>query len=356
MPRGVRRVVQILKPRLSIALSPGARRAFLVAGALPLLAAGTAGCASNSSSPVVLRVGAVAIGGTTVDHWTRAIALGSTVAGALERSSATPRQKALDFLISANWAIGAAAERGLAVSADAVERGLKERIEAAPNGRSEFQEEIASTGQTPADVKLEIKAALASARLREFLSRGVPAVAQSQIADYYKRHRQSFRIPDRRWVDLIQEIHGYASAVALGKRLGSGARFTKRAMRELVTRDTPYEDAHHDWKAPMLHAIFATPPGRVGGPVSFHYRWVVFVVRKLVPGSIKPLSKVNAEISEHLSEERHARALASFLESYRREWTAKTSCDAGFLVQKCAGYHRPLVPEGDLLAGGPADA
>jgi hypothetical protein len=300
---------------------------------------------------VVLRVGAVAVDRATVDHWARAIALGSTVASAPGRSSSTPRQKALDFLISANWAIDAAVERGLAISRKAIARGLKTKIEAVPNGRSEFEEEIAATGQTLADVKFEVKAALASAELREYFARRAPPVTQPQIAAYYEHHLQSFRVPDRRWVDLIDEIHGHAHAVVLGRRLGPGERFSKRAMRELVTRDTPYEDAHHDWKAPMLHAIFATPPGRVGGPVSFHYRWVLFVVRKLVPGRVKPLDGVRAEISERLSEKRRGDVLASFLGRYRREWIAKTSCASGFVVEKCSDYRGRLVPEGNLLAG-----
>jgi hypothetical protein len=65
----------------------------------------------------------------------------------------------------------------------------------------------------------------------------------------------------------------------------------------------------------------------------------------LLPGSIKPLKDVRAEISERLSEERDHRALASFLALYRREWTAKTSCHAGFVVQKCAQYRGQLLPE-----------
>ncbi|HEX3851480.1 MAG TPA: peptidylprolyl isomerase, partial [Polyangiaceae bacterium] len=243
-----------------------------------------------------MRVGAVAIDRASVDHWARAIRLGSTVEGITGRSSSTPREKALEFLISANWAIGEAAGRGLAVPDGAVARGLKERIDALPNGRKEFEEEITATGQTLADVKLEAKTSLALAALRESLSRSVPPVTQAQVAGYYEHHLQSFRIPDRRVVDLIEEIHGYAHAVALGKRLGPGARFRKRAIREFVPRETPYEDAHRE-NGRMVHAIFATPPGRVGGPVVYHGRWVLLVVRKLAPGSLKPLEEVDAQIS-----------------------------------------------------------
>ncbi|HEY2719899.1 MAG TPA: hypothetical protein VGI52_09725, partial [Solirubrobacteraceae bacterium] len=113
-----------------------------------LLAAGAGGCGGAGSSPVVVRVGRVGVDRATVDHWTKAIQLGTVVEGELGRSSATPRQKALEFLISSNWAIGAAAERGHSVSDGAVARGLKEKIDAAPNGGAEFKEEVLATGQT----------------------------------------------------------------------------------------------------------------------------------------------------------------------------------------------------------------
>ncbi len=306
------------------------------------------GCGSDSSSPVVVRVGTVAIEKATVGHWARAIRLGSTIEGALGRSSSTPRQKVLEFLISSNWAIGAAAERGLGVSEGAVARGLGERIAAAPHGRGEFEEEISATGQTLADVKFEVKAALAAAALRESLSRSVAPVSEAQTADYYRRHLQSFRIPDRRVVDLIESIHGYAHAIALGKQLGPGTRFAKRALRELVPRQTPYEDAHRE-NGQLVRAIFAAFPGQVARPVSFNHAWVLLVVRKLVHGSIKALSEVQTEISERLSGERHRQALASFLAAYRREWIAKTSCEVGFVVQGCSGYRGPLAPEGNPL-------
>jgi foldase protein PrsA len=91
--------------------------------------------------------------------------------------------------------------------------------------------------------------------------------------------------------------------------------------------------------------------GQVAAPASFNNKWVLLVVRKLIPPSMKPLSQVSAQISERLSEERHAQALASFLKAYRQEWRAKTHCKAGFIVQRCAEYRGREVPEGNPLTG-----
>jgi hypothetical protein len=315
-----------------------------------LLAAGVAGCSSDSASPVVVRVGRLEIDRATVDHWARAITLGSPVDAAFGKS-ATPRQKALDFLIAADWAIGSAAEHGRAPSADEVAHAVDEKVAGAPNGRKEFEKEIASTGQTLADVKLEAEASLAVAALRDSLAKSVPPVTEAQIANYYARHRRSFRVPDRRSVDLIEAIPSRAKAIALGKRLGAGKRFAKRALRELVPRETPSEAAHAE-NAELVRTIFATPPGRVGEPARFNRKWVLIVVRKVVPARQKPLNEVREEITERLEREHRRQVLARFLEAYRREWTAKTRCATGFVVQKCSGYRGPRVPEADPLAGG----
>jgi hypothetical protein len=328
----------------------GATLAVVLLLAAALVSCAGAGGSDATSSEAVARVGAVVIDRATLDHWARAISLGSVVAGVPAGSSLTSRQKALEFLISANWAIGAAAEHGLVVSEGAVARGLQEKIDAVPHGRSQFGEEIAATGQTPADVKLEVKAGLASQALRAFVSEHVAPVTQTQIARYYRKHLQSFRIPDKRVTDLIEEIRHYPRAVALGRRLGPGARFAKKAMHELVPRETAFEYAHA-WNGKMVRAIFATSPGRVGGPVSFHEKWVLFVVRKLVPGHIKPLGEVRAEIAQRLSEERRSQALARFFQAYRREWRAKTSCSAGFLVQKCSEYRERRLAQVDAARG-----
>jgi PPIC-type PPIASE domain len=324
-----------------------ARRAAL--GGLALAAVAGSGCGSTPR-PVVVHVGSVAIERSTVDRWAKAIGLGGAGTASLEGAGGTPREKALGALISANWLIAEATRQGLAPSDHAVDHELDERIELTANGKHEFESELASTGQTLDDVRLEIRAALAAAKLRESLSRHVPAVTQSEIASYYRRNLASFRNPDRREVDLIEALPSRAAAVALGRRLGAGARFTKRAIRELVARQTPSEAAHLGNHL-LVQAIFATPPGKIGGPVSFDQLWVILVVRKVVPSSIKPLTEVKAEISKRLSDERRRLALASFIDSYRKRWTARTSCSPGFVVQKCSQYRGPLKSEGNPLLG-----
>jgi foldase protein PrsA len=316
--------------------------------ALLLTTIGLVGCGGGSHERAVVRVGDVSIGRVTVNHWARAIALGGGAGGALAGDDGSPRQRALQFLIAAQWTIGEARDRGRGVSREKVERRVRERVEALPNGRSEYERELSATGQTSDDVELEIEAEAAAGILRALVANDAGRPTPSEVADYYARHRARFRTPALRVVDLIEALPTRDGAIALGKRLGAGERFARRALTERVAPQTP-ADARRD-NAELVRAIFAAPLGNVADPARFHHHWVLLVVRKTVPGRAVLLANVRQEIASRLSGERHRRAERDFLEAYRRKWIARTSCRAGFVVWGCSQYRGPSVSETNPLA------
>jgi foldase protein PrsA len=310
------------------------------------------GCSADASGPVAVRIGDISISEATVSHWASTMKLGSLIGASLGRVTGTPREKALDFLLSANWLIGEASEQGLAVSDAAVARGLKERMESVPNGRDEFEQELASTGQTTDDVRLEIKAELAAGLLRNLVASREPGVtSQEEVTDYYHRNIARFRVPERRLVDLIESIDSPAAAIALGERLGPGERFAKRALRESVARQSPAEAARDD-NAELVHAIFDATPGKIAAPARFNGQWVLIVARRSIPGRTKSLKEVEVDIERRLLTEQRRELSAEFIKAYRAKWTARTDCRPGFVVQKCSQYRGALKPEGDPLSSG----
>jgi hypothetical protein len=300
---------------------------------------------------VVAHVGNAAIDRAEVDHWASTIGRSNSIATTLGQTSGTPRARALEFLISSRWILGEAEAQSLSISDAAVQRGLMEKIGALPNGRSEFDEELSSTGQTPADVKREVESAMAAARLRGAVARGVKAVTGTEVASYYAHHRQKFYLPDRRVVYLIELLPTYADAVALGKQLGPGPRFIKRAIRELVRRESPAEAERRE-NGQLVHMIFAATPGQVAGPAKFNGRWVLAMVKKVIPAGIQPLVVVRGELSKTLAVKRRAQALNRFAEAYARKWTASTSCSPGYVVPGCSEHHGALARQASLLGGG----
>jgi hypothetical protein len=318
-----------------------------------LLGAALAGCGSANSrssirsSEVLVHIGSTAIDRAEVEHWASAIRRGNSVGTALGKTSGTPRERALEFLISSSWITGEAVEQGLSISNAAVERGLQAQTDAAPNGRSEFEEELTSTGQTLADVKLEVKAKLAAAKVRNAIEKRVPPLTTAEVGSYYTHHRQSFYLPDQRVVYLIEGIHEHARAVALARQVRPGAELTKPWFREVVYRTPEVADP-----GKLAHMVFAATPGRVSGPTKFFGDWVLAVVKKLIPAGIQPLTAVREALSKSLAVGRRERALKRFAAAYVRKWTARTSCSAGYVVQKCSEYRgTPAAEETPLTTG-----
>jgi hypothetical protein len=314
-----------------------------------LLAAITVVSCGASQGPVVVRVGSASITGQTVAHWAKAVALGKEVASSLGQSQGPARVRALDFLISANWLIGEASDHGLKVSDAAIAHRLQERVEAVPNGATEFDEEISSTGEQLSDVRFEIKAELAAGLLRSMVVRDTPPATESETADYYAHNRKQFVIPDLRVTDLIESIHGTrAEAIALGERVGPGRRFAEMAVHEHVARETPYTEAHRE-NGELVHTIFTARSGQVAGPVWFNHAWVLVVVRQVVPGGIRPLDEIKEEVATRLTSHRRHLALLGFIKEFREKWITKTRCRSGYVIQKCLSYQGPVAPEGNPL-------
>jgi hypothetical protein len=342
--------------RSSGALPHRVRGKLLTPAAALLLATGPIGCGvasggttSTSSSPVnsvVVRVGDVAIDREEVAHLASTIRRSNSIATVFGQTSGTERQRALGFLISANWVIGRAAEEGLSISGDAVERRLREKVAAFPNGRSEFDEELSSTGQTLADVKLEVKAALAVAALRSAVAQHLSVVSDADISIYYAHHRRRFYLPARRVAYLIEGIHDYARAVTLARQVKPGVRLTKPWYREIVSSG-PGEGDYEK----IAHMIFATAPGRSTTPTYVTNGWVLAAVEKLIPAGIQPLAVVRGDVLETLLAQHREQFLKRSAAAFVRKWTARTSCSPGYVVQKCSEYRGALATEVALLKG-----
>jgi foldase protein PrsA len=297
---------------------------------------------------VIARVAGRPIHEATVVAWARAIEAGSAAGPAWAPPHAGARERALDYLISAHWLIGEAAQRGLRVSARAMKRSISERIEVAPRGREEFQ---GSAGeQTIPELTLEVQAELAAARLRTMVLSSVAPVTHAEVVAYYKRHRAIFHVRQRRQVDLVEGLPSRSAAIALGRHLGTGARFASRAEHELVQSTAPYEASTPEFNTGLLHAIFAARPGRLSGPVSFNDAWTLLVVRRVEPGEFIPLATIEPWISKRLLDGRRRRALARFAGPYSAKWRSRTSCSVRFVVAKCKQYRGPAQNEGDPLA------
>jgi hypothetical protein len=303
-----------------------------------------AACGAGGGSHVVVRVGGKAIDAATVEHWTHVFRSG----GPVDRPSGTlhgsPRAQALAFLISTNWLLGEAARQGLRSSGHVVEQTLDDRREA--DGGSEFEQALRASGQTTADVKLQIEAELAAKAIQRALASRAANATEGEVVAYYTHNRSRFRVREVRMTELIEDLPNPAAAAALVRRIGTGSRFSKRAFHESLEF---YEITGDAEKAPLLDAIFRARVGVVSRPMRLNGLWTVFIVRRIVPARIEPLTAARGTVVRLLRAARKQALMTAFLSAYRGRWTALTSCRAGYVVQGCSQYKGPLQTQPNPL-------
>jgi foldase protein PrsA len=316
-----------------------------------LLVIGLSGCGAGASKDsVVARVDGAPITRAMVDHWTAVGQRGGAFTGYRGTPRGTPKQRALVLLISSRWLLGEAARRGVPVSENEISEALAERTRGA--AASEFHKRLQATGQTVADVKLELGAELALEAIRERQMRLAGKFTQSDGAMFYRQGGwRSYSTPKVSVVDIIENIPSAAAATALVKQVGTGRGFAKLALHKKLAY-SPGVLAGAASKKAVDYSIFAAHPGVVSRPMRFFSGWTVFVVRKVIPPKPRPLAEVRAQVIAAYRQQRTREVFRVLGNEYTRRWAGKTDCREGYVVPGCAQYRGPLGSYEDPFSSG----
>jgi hypothetical protein len=293
------------------------------------------------------------VGGTSsitehgVEHWAGLIAHGALVPAVADPARHSLRQQALAYLISVHWLLGEASQDGLKIAPQELTR-LVRREEGASGSGAELKARLSESGETEADVRLEASARWAAAALARRLAStadrsAAETVTGSVVESFYRAHIERYRLRERRRYDLIEGIPSKATAQALAKRLGSGKRFAEAASKELPFRPARF-DAPRGQGA-VYRVVFKARRGVLVGPLPLQGAWALFVLRRIEPARVQPLSEVQNAIKRQLNDRVRSQLVKGLIRAYRSKWTVQTDCRTGYVVQKCRQYVGSMAPE-----------
>jgi hypothetical protein len=291
----------------------------------------------------------------SVEHWTSIIKQGALVPSLIDPSKQSPEQQALTVLIASAWVDGAALRGGLRPSRGEIMHVIEETRASSPGGRVGFMHALKETGQTLADVEGEARARWAARALAHQLALEAEQLARAQVRNsvvvaFYQEHIARYHLRERRYYDLIERIPTRAAARTLAKRIGISERFVKHSSKERPYR--PRSFAGLPGQATVYRAVFAAKrTGVIVGPLPLQGLWSLFVLRRIVPARLQPLSEVYAEIERSLLGIARRKATAELIGAYERRWVAMTDCRPGYVVQKCRQYAGSRRPEPAPFAG-----
>jgi foldase protein PrsA len=300
------------------------------------------GCGGSGSSEIIARVDGEPIAKASLDHWISILRGGPASGKASDRNTAL-RKQIVELLISARWLIGEARSHGISTSQREV-RDQVSRVEhiGFVGGTAELSAFLKSTGETVADVELQARDELASAGLRRFAVNSVPPVTDAQVAVYYKQHKPSFIVPERREARFLNSKTKSAAETAK-REIEAGRKDITTPERRRVgeiyagARVPPYPGNQYE------EAIDASKPGVVSGPYHIGNDYWLYKVVKVIPSRQRGLAEVAQSIRRRLTSERTRQALTALVDAWTTRWKKVTDCKPGYVVPGCKQYDGPAA-------------
>lgn len=253
------------------------------------------------------------------------------------------KAEAMRFLINADWQIGEAERRHVAVSRKALEAEFLRQKKAELPKPGEFKALLIRTGQTVSDILLVLKVQ----RLEKALEARVTAAARpspsnAEVHQYYATHEPKFGKPERRELNLIiaktkaeaekakREVQQGAAFRAVGKR------FTEPPW--LKKRGSVLEIFGYEGQGQATERFFEAKPQALTGPVKGPEGYDVFEVTKVLEPQPKPFAEVAARARADFIQEAESEALARYHWTLEKAWAARTSCRSGYIVEDCGNF------------------
>jgi foldase protein PrsA len=250
------------------------------------------------------------------------------------------KEQVLQFLISSDWIVGEAEERGLSASEAEIRKQFAQtKKQSFPNDKA-YQRFLKTSGQTVQDLLFRVRLDVLSNKIRENVTKGVSNVSEGDIKNYYEENAQQFTQPERRDLEVIL-TKSEAKADAAKKEVESGSKWGQAAKRlstdpasknqggKLLGVTKGQQDPAFD------AAIFSAVKGKIAGPVKTGAGFYVFRVTKITPEAKQSLKASTAGIRQLIISQNQQKELDQFATNFRADWRAKTDCAEGYVISDC---------------------
>jgi foldase protein PrsA len=272
-------------------------------------------------------------------------------------------QQVMSFLISAAWIEGEAADQGVDQNAKKLDQTVYQmynmtKQQSFPNPAN-FQKFLAQSGETVSDLLLRVKLNVLSNDIRTKVTAGKGNVTPAQIQQYYNLNKARFGTPQRRNLLDVQTttLPKANAALALLQKHTPFAAVVKRYSTDKTSKAQGGKltgVVQGQQVAAFDSAIFSAPLNTLEGPIKTEFGYYVFEVTKITPGTQKSLAQESATIKQLVSSQNQQNALQTFVTSFQKKWTKRTTCGSGFEGMDCHNYKAPKTPATTAAPGAAA--
>jgi foldase protein PrsA len=250
------------------------------------------------------------------------------------------RDQVLQFLVSAEWIAGEAADRGVKVSDKEVQTQFQTTKKQSFPKQADFDKFLKNSGMQLSDLLYRVRLDALSTKLRASVTKGKNKVTDAQIAAYFKKNKSRFSQPERRDLRIVLTKTEAAANTALAA-LKSGQAFGAVAKKYSIDQASKAQGgallavAKGQEEKALDTAIFSASVGQLKGPIKTQFGYYVFKVQKITKASAQTLAQAKPTITQLLTSQNQQGALDKFVTGFRKKWKAKTECRKGFVTQDC---------------------
>jgi foldase protein PrsA len=263
-----------------------------------------------------------------------------------EQQYKTLQTEVLGFLISSTWVLGEADSLGVKVSDKEVKKQFEKIKSQQFPKAAEFEKFLKTSGQTVSDLLLRVKLNLLSSKIQQKIVKEKSKVSHAEIEKYYKNNPKRFGVPEKRNL-LIILTKTEDQAKKAKQEIESGKSFESVAKRVSIDPTSksnggklPGVVKGQEEKS-LDAAVFSAKKGVLTGPVKTPFGYYIFEVQSITTGSQQTLKQAESSIKSQLTATRQQSALSKFVKEFKKKWTAKTDCRAGYVVADCKSYKAP---------------
>jgi len=257
------------------------------------------------------------------------------------------KEEAEKILLEGIWIQGVADEWGIEATDQEVAKKLKEIKKESFKSEAEFQKFLKESHYTPADIDTRVRIQILSEELQEQLKEKAPKPTQDETEDYYEAAKATqFTQKPSRDVRLIlnkdeKKAQEAFDAVSSDNSAKNWSEAAKKYSEDPTTKSSGglrKEVQEGTLEEPVDAAIFAATEGRVEGPVEAPGGSYVFEVVNSTPESTQELKAVGSQIQATLAQRLEQEYFANFVATFSNEWTSRTFCAPGYVVERCANF------------------
>jgi foldase protein PrsA len=271
------------------------------------------------------------------------------------------RDQVLQLLISFQWLEGEAKAQGITVTDAEVKKSFDQQKKQSFPKDADYAKFLKDSGQSEADILLQVKADLLASKIRDKVVKGKDKVSDAQIQDFYNKNKARFAQPEKRDLEVVL-TKGKAKADAAMKELKSGKSFKQVAKKYSIDEASKAQggklpaQAKGTLEKQLDAAVFSAKKGKLSGPVKTQFGYYVFKVDKVTPASQQSLEQAKETIRQTLQSQNQQKALEAFSKDYSERWKKKTDCREGYVIQQCKQGPKatPTPTQGAPATGGGA--